>query len=411
MRVASGQVTDTARNSLKEPYGRSFLALSLLVGLACLPPIALASTERKNFHNEISRWNVASEDDDLLEVAEENDDQPYVEFDISVAPSDPSLELLSSQIERGDIIVPFYQRKFVWKIEQSSRLIESFLMGLPVPQVFLYENDDGELEVIDGQQRLMSVKYFMEGYFGEPDDKGNRKVFRLKGLSERSEFNGQRFEDLPPKYQRKLRNSTLRAINIRQLTPSGSGDSVFHIFERLNTGGTQLKPQEIRNAVYRGEIVNRLWELNGNNDWQNILGLKKPDKNQKDVELVLRLLSLYGTWTEYEKPMLTHLNKFMKSNRDFTAENVLKFCERFPVVTSLVNVNIEKPFRPKGVINSAVLEAVMITLLENPSIDGERLKVGYDALLKTEEFLERITGGTTDTLMVQKRIETAKQIL
>ncbi|MDK3018437.1 DUF262 domain-containing protein [Pseudodonghicola flavimaris] len=354
---------------------------------------------------------MAEEDDALLEVVEENDDQPYVEFDISVAPSDPSLELLSSQIERGDIVVPFYQRKFVWKIEQSSRLIESFLMGLPVPQVFLYENDEGELEVIDGQQRLMSVKYFIEGYFGEPDDKGNRKVFRLKGLSERSEFNGKRFDDLPPKYQRKLRNSTLRAINIRQLTPSGSGDSVFHIFERLNTGGTQLKPQEIRNAVYRGEIVDRLWELNENEDWQNILGLKKPDKNQKDVELVLRLLSLYHRWTEYEKPMLSHLNKFMKQNRDFESDSDLEFFERFPVVAALVNINIPKPFRPKGVINSAVLEAVMVTLLEDPSIDGTRLKVGYEALLNNAAFLERITGGTTDTLMVQKRIEIAKQII
>lgn len=354
---------------------------------------------------------MADEDDVLLEVVEENDDQPYVEFDISVAPSDPSLELLSSQIERGDIIVPFYQRKFVWKIEQSSRLIESFLMGLPVPQVFLYENDEGQLEVIDGQQRLMSVKYFIEGYFGEPDDKGNRRVFRLKGLSERSEFNGKRFDDLPPKYQRKLRNSTLRAINIRQLTPSGSGDSVFHIFERLNTGGTQLKPQEIRNAVYRGEIVDRLWTLNGNDDWQSILGLKKPDKNQKDVELVLRLLSLYRSWGTYEKPMLTHLNKFMKKNRDFEAKTDLEFFDRFPVVTALVNHSLSKPFRPKGVINSAVLEAVMITLLEDPSIDEERLQVGYEALLNKADFLERITGGTTDTLMVQKRIEIAKQTI
>lgn len=354
---------------------------------------------------------MADEDDTLLEVVEENDDQPYVEFDISVAPSDPSLELLSSQIERGDIIVPFYQRKFVWKIEQSSRLIESFLMGLPVPQVFLYENDQGELEVIDGQQRLMSVKYFMEGYFGEPDDKGNRRVFRLRGLSERSEFNGMGFEDLSPKYQRKLRNSTLRAINIRQLTPSGSGDSVFHIFERLNTGGTQLKPQEIRNAVYRGEIVDRLWTLNENGDWQSILGLKKPDKNQKDVELVLRLLSLYRRWAAYEKPMLTYLNKFMKEHRDFEDEADKEFFNRFPVATALVNKNISKPFRPKGVINSAVLEAVMITLLEDPAIDGERLKVGYEALLEDPAFLERITGGTTDTLMVQKRIEIAKQTI
>ena len=103
-----------------------------------------------------------SEDNELdaFETEEENDESPFVEFDISVSPSDPTLELLASQVQRGDIIIPFYQRLFVWKIEQTSKLIESFLMGLPVPQVFLYVNDEGLLEVIDGQQRIKSVTYF-----------------------------------------------------------------------------------------------------------------------------------------------------------------------------------------------------------------------------------------------------------
>ena len=122
----------------------------------------------------------ATEIDELV-TEDETDETPFVEFDISVAPSDPTLELLSNKFLSGDIIVPFYQRKFVWKIEQASRLIESFLMGLPVPQVFLYVNDEDQLEVIDGQQRITSVKYFFEGYFGEPDSQGKRQVFKLKG--------------------------------------------------------------------------------------------------------------------------------------------------------------------------------------------------------------------------------------
>ncbi len=216
-----------------------------------------------------------------LSTEEELDEVPFVEFDISVSPSDPTLELLAQQIERKDIIIPFYQRNYVWKIEQASKLIESFLMGLPVPQVFLYVNEEDQLEVIDGQQRLMSVKYFLEGYFGEADANGLRQIFKLKGLSEISHYNGKVFADLSSKDQRKLRNSTLRAINIKQLKPATRSDSVFHIFERLNTGGTQLKPQEIRNAVYRGQIVHELKTLNLNTDWQKILGLKKADKNQK----------------------------------------------------------------------------------------------------------------------------------
>ncbi|MEZ7956860.1 MAG: DUF262 domain-containing protein [Rubritalea sp.] len=97
-----------------------------------------------------------------LDLDEEQDDVPYVEYDISVSPSDPTLELLANQVERGDIIIPFYQRRYVWKIEQASKLIESFLMGLPVPQIFLYVNEEDQFEVIDGQQRVLSVKYFLE---------------------------------------------------------------------------------------------------------------------------------------------------------------------------------------------------------------------------------------------------------
>ena len=355
--------------------------------------------------------NIEAETDDLT-TEEEIDEVPFVEFDISVSPSDPSLELLCQQIEREDIIIPFYQRRYVWKIEQASRLVESFLMGLPVPQVFLYVNSDDQLEVIDGQQRLMSVKYFMDGFFGEEDDKGKRQVFKLKGLSERSEYNGKAFKDLSTKDQRKLRNATLRAINIKQLKPSLRNDSVFHIFERLNTGGTRLKPQEIRNAVYRGKIVERLRELNETPGWRKILGIDKADKNQKDIELVLRLFSLFKVWDSYEKPMLKYLNKLMDSDRNFDSDRAKEFSNRFPKVVALVNDNIEKPFRPRGVINSAVLEAVMVSLLEHAKpIAGKDLITRYSALLKDKAFLERITGGTTDTLVLKERLRIARDTL
>lgn len=351
-------------------------------------------------------------DSDDLQVEEEGDEVPFVEFDISVSPSDLTLELLATQIDRGDIIIPFYQRKYVWKIEQASRLVESFLMGLPVPQVFLYVNEDGLLEVIDGQQRLLSVKYFMEGLFGEEDDKGRRQVFKLKGLAERSEYNGKGFVDLSSRDQRKLRNATLRAINIKQLKPSLRNDSVFHIFERLNTGGTRLKPQEIRNAVYRGKVVDTLRSLNETAGWRKILGIDRADKSQKDIELVLRLFALFEVWEHYEKPMLRYLNKQMDQERSFSSERAARFVRRFPKVVAVVNEGLVRPFRPRGVINSAVLEAVMVTLLEQTKqISPEELKSRYDKLLADKNFLERITGGTTDTLVLRQRLQIAKEKL
>lgn len=346
-----------------------------------------------------------------LDTAEENDDIPYVEFDISVSPSDPSLELLANQIEREDIIVPFYQRKYVWKIEQASRLIESFLMGLPVPQVFLYVNSEDKLEVIDGQQRLLSVKYFFEGYFGKVDASGRRRVFRLKGLSERSDYNGKTYDELPSRDQRRLRNATLRVINIKQLKPKMASDSVFHIFERLNTGGTQLKPQEIRNAVYRGPIVEWLWRRNDNADWRAIIGMKTPDKHQKDVELVLRLFSLYQDWGDYEKPMLSYLNRKMNEHKTLSAEKVQDFEAQFDRASDLVRKCIERPFRPKSVINSAVLESVMITLMEDRSISGDGLQERYERLLADREFQDLIVGATTDTQVLRRRLRRAREVL
>lgn len=350
-------------------------------------------------------------DSENFTTEEEIDDVPFVEFDISVSPADPPLELLASQVGRGDIIIPFYQRRYVWKIEQASRLIESFLMGLPVPQVFLYVNSDDKLEVIDGQQRIMSVKYFFEGFFGEPDNQNRRQIFKLKGLSERSEYNGKTFEELAPRDQRRLRNATLRAIHIKQLKPSLRNDSVFHIFERLNTGGTQLKPQEIRNAVYRGKIVDELKLMNSNAGWHKILGIRMADKSQKDVELVLRLFALFESWANYEKPMLKYLNSQMDLNREFLGERAGRFKERFPAVVSLINEALNKPFRPSGLINSAVLEAVMVTLLENPSLTASDLRICYPKLLKEKTFTDHIRGGTTDTLVLKARMEVAKRTL
>ena len=361
----------------------------------------------------MGRDRMAEEDTDFedLETEEESDETPYVQYEISVSPSDPSLELLSQQIGRGDIIIPFYQRKFVWKLEQASRLIESFLMGLPVPQVFLYVNADDQLEVIDGQQRLRSVHYFMEGYFGDADDKGRRQVFRLKGLSELSDYNGKTFSELSDRDKRKLRNATLRAINIKQLRPSTTNDSVFHIFERLNTGGTQLKAQEIRNAVYRGRIVDELRDLNETEGWRAVLGLTRPDKSQKDIELVLRLFSLFEKWEQYEKPMLRWLNRTMAEERDFISARAQRFKTRFPEVVALVNEALERPFRPRRVINAAVLEGVMVTLLENADIEADDLAVRYEELLEDEDFGEATGGATTDTLVLKERLLAADRVL
>jgi Protein of unknown function DUF262 len=336
------------------------------------------------------------------------EEEAYVEYDITSYPSDYTIDVLHQMKDRGDIVIPEYQRKYVWKIEQASLLVESFLLGLPVPPLFLYVRDDNKAEVIDGQQRLLSMMYFLEGYFGEPDAKGRRKEFSLTGLSDKSPFNGKTIKSLDEKYQRKIRSSVLRAINIRQLSPSKENTSVFHIFERLNTGGTSLKPQEIRNAVFRGDVVKRLTDLNKNSDWKTILGLKREDRYQKDMELVLRLFALFKTWREYEKPMKEFLNTTMSKNRDFNSVNAIEFVRLWPVVLTKVRQSLgNRPFRPNRVINAAVLEAVIVSLLENQAISDQELSTRYATLLQREDFKKSIRGGTTDTKVVHDRLTIA----
>jgi len=190
--------------------------------------------------------------DDELEVDEVMDDEEEVSvtYDIASYPSDLTLSVLYEMWGNGDIVIPEFQRNFVWNIRQSSLLIDSFLLGLPVPQVFFHVDDENKSVVIDGQQRIMTVVFFFEGYFGSENIQGRRQVFRLQGLDPVNPIARKRFVDLDESAQRKLRSSVLRAINIRQLHPAGETTSIYHIFERLNTGGTPLRPQEIRNCVF-----------------------------------------------------------------------------------------------------------------------------------------------------------------
>ncbi|HRK63684.1 MAG TPA: DUF262 domain-containing protein [Terricaulis sp.] len=351
-------------------------------------------------------------DEAEFEIEEEDEEEAYVEYDIATYPSDYTIESLSQMMGRNDIVVPQYQRKYVWTIKQASLLVESFLLGLPVPPLFLYVTDENKYEVIDGQQRLLSMMYYLDDYFGEADKKGRRQLFKLAGLSERSPFRNKRFDDLDEPYQRKLRSSVLRAINIRQLNPAKTNTSVFHIFERLNTGGTTLKAQEIRNAVFRGQIVDSLQSLNRNEAWRIILGTKSEDKFQRDVELLLRLFALYGAWNEYEKPMKEYLNKEMQKNRKFDSERASEFEQRFlQVITTVVEGLGARPFRPRRVINAAVLEAVMVTLLEHPEITPQALAARYPILIAEKRFQDVIRGATTDTKMVKDRLAIAEEVI
>lgn len=343
---------------------------------------------------------------------EEEEGEGHVEYDIASYPSDLTLAGINDMWQNGDIVIPDFQREFVWKIKQSSLLVESFLLGLPVPPVFFYIDSDSKSLVIDGQQRLLTVVFFFEGLFGFENIQGKRQVFRLSHLSDKSPFYNKTYEDLDESEQRKFRGAVLRAINIKQLSPREEYTSVYHLFERLNTGGTPLKPQEIRNCVYRGKIVKLLRTLNQDENWRKILGKRYVDKHQKDVELVLRVLSLMNNVTNYEKPMKDFLNTNMKANQNGKTTKVSKFQEIFPRVTKAVVDSLgEKPFHIRGPLNAAVLDSVLTVAMENPGKIDSKFAERFGTLLQNGDFLQLTQLGTTDTLTLAKRYEIAKETL
>lgn len=349
-----------------------------------------------------------------VELESESDDESVsVIYDIATYPSDFTLAGIAQMWKDGDIEIPDFQREFVWTITQSSLLIDSFLCGLPVPPVFFYIGENNKNLVIDGQQRLLSVVFFIEGYFGPETTLGKRAVFRLSGIGPKSPYLNRRYVDLEDTDQRKLRQSVLRAVNIRQLNPAGEGTSAYHIFERLNTGGTPLKPQEIRNCVFRGALSSRLKEANRDEHWRKILGKKALDKHQTDVEILLRVFALTGAIDRYEKPMKEFLNAAMKKHISGVTKKAEKFFEVFRAVTFLVASTLgEKPFHLRGPLNVSALDAVMCVLIEHSAkIDATTLKERYDVLLNNEEFRRLTLLATTDTNTVQARFELARATL
>lgn len=352
--------------------------------------------------------------EDDVEIEDENEeDEVAIHYDIASYPSDYTLSGISQMWKDGDIEIPDYQREFVWGIKQSSLLVDSFLTGLPVPPVFFYVDDKNKNLVIDGQQRILSIVFFMEGYFGKESTHGKRQIFRLTGLGNSNPFNGKKFEDLDNSDQRKLKQAVLRAINIRQLNPVGESTSAYHIFERLNTGGTPLKPQEIRNCVFKGQFSKLLKEANKDPNWRLILGRPNLDKHQKDVELLLRIFSLTGSGSKYERPMKEFLNLAMKNHQNGESKKVNNFLEIFPKVTKYVISEVgEKPFNLRGPLNVSALDSVISVLIENHSkLSKINLEKKYEQLTHDKDFQEDISTNTTDKKTVVNRISLVKKVL
>ena len=203
-------------------------------------------------------------------------------------------------------IPPDFQRKFVWSYTQASRFVESLLLGLPVPGIFLFkEPASRKLMVVDGQQRLRSLRNFYQGTF-------RGREFRLIGVSE--EFLGKTYRTLSAESKRDLDDSIVHATIFQQDQPSNDRSSIYSVFERLNTGGSPLQPQEIRACVYRGKLNELLSSLATNIHWRDIYRSETQERRMRRSSF--DFLALYHDVASYERPMKQFLNDFMEKHQD-----------------------------------------------------------------------------------------------
>lgn len=333
-------------------------------------------------------------DNEVTEEKPEEEEYPPRQYEIMNYPADTTLRGYLEQWDNKQLIVPPFQRGFVWDQVKSSKLIESFLLGLPVPGVFLYKGRKSQnFLIIDGQQRIKSIVAFLKGIL-------NESTFRLKKVSKKWE--GKRFEDLSEEEQFGLENSVMRAVIIQQLDP-GDDSSIYHIFERLNTGGMNLNPMEIRQCVSFGRFVDVLKEMNSDENWMKIVGKSKPDNRLKDVELILRVIALRDTLEAYDKPMKGFLNDYMELQRKRPSDYEKLKVDFARVTERIVSDLGEKPFHIRSRLNYGALDSVMRELFRNPGV--ENLKNKYEKLQENSDYMEAITKNTSDTMPVKLRMD------
>ena len=254
-------------------------------------------------------------------------------------PTDDFVYHLHHDWQKGSLIIqPSFQRQYVWDPQKATSLIESALIGIPLPVIYLAEEENGKRSVIDGQQRLTAFFSFIENRF--PDGAN----FKLRRMQVFPELKGKTFSELDDAMQNRIYNCPIRTITFMM---SCDPQLKFNVFERLNTGAVSLNDQELRNCVYRGEYNDLIKELATDSDFKSIIGIEGKERRMLDVELVLRFCAfLNKTYLNYKPPMKSFLNEDMRDNLHISKEKAERIKTAFKNTVSLVkSMRGERAFR------------------------------------------------------------------
>jgi len=375
----------------------------------------------------------------LMEPNGEPDVQ-LVEYDITSSANDFNVLTITSYIETGAIILPPYQRNYTWDKRRASKLIESLIIGLPVPQVFLYEEARNRFAILDGQQRLMSIYFFRKKRFPRMNKRAElREVFAERGIfpaallsddeyfstfnidlpalggEERSPLHGLNYDTLGDN-QSNFDLRPFRCVVIKQNEPKDDNSSVYEIFDRLNTGGVNLKPQQMRANLYFSPFYEALYELNRNPRWRRLFGRVERDKDLRDVELLLRAFAMLIYSDEYKPSMTRFLNRFSNfAKRTLVAADIdfLKgLFERFLVALDGVSPDA---FGAAGRFSIAVFESAFIGRCAG--LWASRSDAAIEPISEADitrlsaEVRQLLQEGTTKPEYVKDRLTAARRLM
>lgn len=366
------------------------------------------------------------------------------EYDITSSPRDLTPASIVDMVDSGIIEIPFFQRNYIWDIKKASKLIESLILGLPVPELFFYSEGDenSRYKIIDGQQRLLSIYFFLKGRF--PKNQSSRILlgreinsgseldrflsdnrlfidFELQLNSEKdgikSRYNGLKFSNLDKDTQIKLRlRRYLRTVVVRQNKPEKNSSSMFEIFNRLNTGGAALNNQEIRASLYYCDFYKMITELNDYEGWRNLLGKPVKDLHSNDVELILRVLALLVDGDNYAPKMASFLNAFSQKSQSFDKEFINYLREIFIAFIAACEKLEDKAFFRNGRFSKPFFESVFCATCEdsykNRIVEINPINAHSFALLKNDAyFIYNMQAGSSSNDSITNRRKRAKELL
>ncbi|HEU4973979.1 MAG TPA: DUF262 domain-containing protein [Baekduia sp.] len=303
---------------------------------------------------------------------------------------------------------PVYQRKFRWDEATESRLIESLLLGLPVPSVFVATNTDGSWEVVDGLQRISTLIHFTADSDELLASVGKDAPLRLSGLADLTAFNGLTMAELPSPVQLAFFKRSLR---VTALSDKSNRETRFELFERLNAGGVALSPQEVRAAIYRGSFNDMLRELAYSEPFKTLVRLQpaREDDGTRE-EMVLKFFAYLHDRDRYEGPVTEFLNQYMEERS--SDDNLQSDRELFERVAEEIHRITQGPFQRPGYGPTPLveLEAILVGAAEVLAEGGAIADppAGWES---DEQLVSASTGGTNTRAMLRARISRAKELL